>query len=168
MSETRNTSPVRDRLTQEVILLEAPEILRIARDRMLSVVGNKSRVRTSDETGDSSVGVLLDPIRLEDSSNLANGSKRVIVDEEKDYSIEKRAYVDFYEIVLTRFPFHPMSGAGIVSEGIRIRVDRTGEGGGFIEYHLKEKDKEGKPIPSQPLKNTREALRLAMAFVGSI
>jgi hypothetical protein len=165
MSETSNKPPSRDRLTQEVVLAVAPDILRTAMDRMLAI---RSRPRMANQEGNPTIEDLLGSGELQNTSNLVNGSKHIIVDEQIEYVIEKRSYQDFVEVVLTRFPFHPMKGAGIVSEGIRIKINKLGKGESFIEYHLREKGEKGESIPSNPFKNTREALRLALAFVQSI
>jgi hypothetical protein len=168
MSEGGKDSPAtkkKDLLSQETILAQAPGILTIARNNIL---GLGIRTRAVNQVGSSDIALLLGSSFLDDTSNLVNGSKHIILDDETDYTVEKRGYQDFVEIVLTRSPFKPTTGAGVVSEGIRIRIDRFGKGGNVIEYHLKEKDENGKPIVSTPLKNTTKALASVLAFVQSI
>ena len=149
-------------LGEQELLDQVPGILRIAKDKIYAA--------SKHRRGRIDLGKIYSI--LNSYQDAANDGIDFVLDREMDYSLEKRDftndYLDSYmEIAIARFS-HLKMRSSVVSEGVRIRIYKQGKGESFIEYHKKEKDKEGKGIESSPIKNTLETVSRAIAFVSSI
>ncbi|MGA2967950.1 MAG: hypothetical protein ABSD69_02170 [Candidatus Levyibacteriota bacterium] len=162
MSENTDFPQKGELLGEQEVLAQARDILRIARDRIYAA--------SKHRRGRIDVEKIYSILNIYPEST--SSSIDFVLDRELDYSLEKRDFtVDYVancmEIAITRFP-HLRMGSSVVSEGVRIRIYKQGKGESFIEYHKKEKNKDGKGIESSPIKNTVEAVNKAIAFVSSI